>query len=247
MTEHSKALLAWHWLADDRKTQYGRPRVLVTPGLKLSLPDGEEPELCQRGFHASVRVLDALRYAQGAVICRVRLSGIIVRGDDKVVASSREVLWMADATETLHLFACDEAERAMARVENPDQRSVAAIVAKRAWLRGEITDKQLAAARDAAWAAARVAAWAAAWDAARVAARDAAWAAAWAAARDAARAAARVAARDAAWAAAWDAARVAARDAAWAAASDAASDAARDAQNKRLTAALMKLRPKGTK
>jgi hypothetical protein len=149
--------------------------------------------LCQRGFHASVRVLDALRYAQGAVICRVRLSGIIVRGDDKVVASSREVLWMADATETLHLFACDEAERAMARVENPDQRSVAAIVAKRAWLRGEITDKQLAAARDAAWAAA--------WDAARAAAWDAASAAAW----DAAWAAASAAAWDAAWAAAWDA------------------------------------------
>jgi hypothetical protein len=173
MTEHSETLLAWHWLADDRKTQYDRPRVLVTPGLKLSLPDGEEPKLRQRGFHASVRVLDALLYAQGAVICRVRLSGIIVRGDDKVVASSREVLWMADATETLHLFACDEAERAMARVENPDHRSVAAIVAKRAWLRGEITDKQL----DAAWDAASDAAWdaarAAAWDAARSAASDA--------------------------------------------------------------------------
>jgi hypothetical protein len=58
-----------------------------------------------------------------------------------------------------------------------------------------------AAARDAAWdaarAAARDAAWDAAWDAARAAARDAAW--------DAARAAARDAAWDAARAAAWDA------------------------------------------
>ncbi|WP_394142564.1 hypothetical protein [Burkholderia multivorans] len=61
---------------------------------------------------------------------------------------------------------------------------------------------KLAAARAAAWAAARVAAWDAAWAAARVAAwdaaRDAAWAAAGDAARDAARAAARAAARDAA-------------------------------------------------
>ena len=59
------------------------------------------------------------------------------------------------------------------------------------------------------WAAAR----AAAWDAARDAARAAAWDAAWDAARDAA--------RDAAWAAAWAAAWDAARDAAWAAARDA--------------------------
>ena len=52
---------------------------------------------------------------------------------------------------------------------------------------GLATDDELAAARDAAWAAA--------WHAAR----DAAWDAAWAAARDAAKAAAKAAARDAAW------------------------------------------------
>ncbi len=98
-----------------------------------------------------------------------------------------------------------------------------------------------AAARAAAWDAARAAAgdaavdaaWAVAWDAARAAARAAAGAAARAAAWDAARAAARDAAWDAAWAAAraaaWDAAWDATGDAAWAAARDAAWDAARAA------------------
>jgi hypothetical protein len=75
-----------------------------------------------------------------------------------------------------------------------------------------------AAARDAAWDAARDAARAAAWAAARDEARDAAW--------DAARAAARDAAWDEARDAAWDAARAAARDAAWAAARDEARSAA---------------------
>lgn len=51
---------------------------------------------------------------------------------------------------------------------------------KRMWLRGEISDAELAAARDAAWAAARDTAEAAAW----YTARYAAWAAAWDAARD---------------------------------------------------------------
>ena len=117
---------------------------------------------------------------------------------DKLWAVLREELI---EPEKLHKFACLCAERALSRVENPDPRSIAAIAAKRAWLRGEITDAELklaeGAARDAASAAARDAASDAAW----AAARAAAWAAAWAAARAAA------------WAAAWDAAGDAARDA----------------------------------
>lgn len=127
---------------------------------------------------------------------------------DKLWAVLREEFIDADI---LHEFACRCAEYALSLVDNPDPRSVAAIEAKRKWMRGEITDKELAAARDAAWAAAedaaraasgaasgaaRAAALAAAEDAARAAA-DAAWAAA-----RAARAAAR-ATRDAAWTAAW--------------------------------------------
>ena len=94
----------------------------------------------------------------------------------------------------LHEFACRCAEYALSFVDNPDPRSIAVIEAKRKWLRGEIKDKELRAAgdaaRDAAGAAARDAALAAARDAAgsaaRDAARDAAGSAAWAAARDAA-------------------------------------------------------------
>lgn len=58
-------------------------------------------------------------------------------------------------SDILNEFACRCAERALSRVENPDPRSVAAIQAKRAWLRGEITDAELDAAWDAAWAAVR--------------------------------------------------------------------------------------------
>ena len=145
--------------------------------------------------------------------------------------------------ETLHELACRCAERALSRVENPDPRSIAAIAAKRAWMRGEITDAELKlaegasmaaawdAARDAARGAARAAARAAARDAARDAARGAAWNAARNAAWAAARAATRAAARDAERAAAWNAARAAAWDAAW----DAARDAERAWQVETLT------------
>ena len=117
----------------------------------------------------------------------------------------------------LHEFACRCAEYALSFVESPDSRSIAAIEAKRKWLRGKITDAELDAARgeardaahDAAMYAARIAARVAAqdvaWVIARVIAQDAAWAAArnivWSVANDAAldiACAARIAARDAA-------------------------------------------------
>ena len=144
----------------------------------------------------------------------------------------------------LHEFGCWCADEALKLIDNPDPRSVKAVMAKRQWLRGEITDAALERARAAAWVAvwvARAAAWAAqdaAWAAqdAAGAAPDAAWAAdldVRAAAREAAQAA-----QDAAWAAEIDVraaareAAQAAQDAAWAAETDArdARDAAISAQ-----------------
>ena len=73
--------------------------------------------------------------------------------------SAQDKLWSVLREEfieapTLHEFACRCAEYALSFVKNPDQRSIVAIVAKRKWLRGEITDAELYAARDAAWYAA---------------------------------------------------------------------------------------------
>ena len=96
-----------------------------------------------------------------------------VSPDDRLWAVLREEFIPAPL---LHEFACRCAEQALRLVEQPDPRSIAAINAKRAWLRGEIDDEKLAAA----WAAAQAAARDAAWDSAR--------AAAWAAARAAAQA-----------------------------------------------------------
>ena len=90
----------------------------------------------------------------------------------------------------LHEFACRCAEYALSFVESPDPRSIAAIGAKRKWLRGKITDAGLYAARaaalDAVSSAAMDAAQVAAWVAASNTARGAAWAAARVAAQDAA-------------------------------------------------------------
>ena len=135
--------------------------------------------------------------------------------------SAQDKLWSVLREESidapiLHEFACRCAEYALSFVESPDPQSIAAIEAKRKWLRGEITDAELDVARVAARVAAHDAAMYAARIAARVAAQDVAWVIA------------RVIAQDAAWAAALDTA-CAARVVASRAARDAASRAARDA------------------
>ena len=160
--------------------------------------------LCERGLHASESVLDALQYANSSMLCRVESSGQIARGDDKYCSTRRKVLAVRDIAPILHEFACHVAEDVLTKANITDAQPWAAIAAKRAWLRGEITDVELLAAGDAARDAARAVAQAArdaAWTATRYAAREAAWAAAGEAAE-----AARDAARDAAWNAAWAAA-----------------------------------------
>lgn len=138
----------------------------------------------------------------------------------------------------LHEFACRRAERALSLVCEPDKRSIAAIETKRAWLRGECSDDDLAAARAAAWDAECAASSTAAWDAAWEAAWDAASAAVSAAERDAESAAAN-AARSAAWAAAC-AAEMAAESAPWAAES-AERAAALDDERERQVAELVRM------
>jgi hypothetical protein len=118
--------------------------------------------MCEHGYHASVRAIDALSYAAGPVICRDELSVEILHAADKMVGHRRRLLWTLGAERSerlLHEFACDVAEDGL-RCERksgrePDARSWEAIESKRGWLRGEVSNTELAAARAAAEANAR--------------------------------------------------------------------------------------------
>jgi hypothetical protein len=172
--------LYWHFLREDRCMQHP-PHTLVEAGSTYTAVG--PLWLCGNGMHASVQAIDALEYAPGNIVCRVRLGEERVSDTDKVCARERTVLWMADAAPVLHEFSCLLAQRALdhatERGHPPDPRSTAVLVAKRAWLRGELDDAALDAAgvqakeasRDAHGAASE-ADWGSAWAAAKVAARD---------------------------------------------------------------------------
>jgi hypothetical protein len=237
-------VLAWHFLPEDRRLRWGS-REIVEVGRTLEMKG--KPEMCNRGFHASRRIIDALKYATGPILCRVEVGGTILEDDDKLVGTTRRVVAMADASPMLHLFACDLAEAVLKAAGVTDSRALGVIQAKRLWVAGDTTDAEMAAALAAACDAACDEACDAACDEACDESCDEAWDAAWAAACDEALDAARDAARDAAWGAArdaecdaecdeaWDASCDEALGAARAAARAAARGAARDAHNTDLT------------
>ena len=173
-----------YWFCQKKMTSPNAPKMVWKVGQTRTMKGKIVP--CERGFHASPTLWDALTYAPGPIACLVELGGTIIpHGDDKFAASSRKLLAAVDVSKELRLFAADCAEHVIHLFEREypnDDRPRKAIEAARAYADGEIDG-------DAAWAAveaARAAAWDASWDAARAAAWDADWDA-WAAARDAER------------------------------------------------------------
>jgi hypothetical protein len=194
---------AWWFSPPDGRLAYGDGRPIVV-GETLTV----EPPivLCKRGLHASVRAIHALYYAQSSTVCRVRLGGTIVHGGDKVAASQRTVLWMADPERVLRGWGAWCAMGALLGSSPVDQRSIDAVLLVQRYVDGEdISSAVWRAAESAARRATRRAASDAASDAARRAARSAAWSAARSAAWSAAESAAWSAAESAAWSAAWSA------------------------------------------
>ena len=160
---------AWHFVADTRKLRDGQKLKVG----KTYHHDGPV-EMCHSGLHASRRVLDALRYAPGCTLCEVEVWGGVVEHSDKLVGRHRTVLSATDVTNVLHEFACQVAEQLLGAAGVKNVRSWDAIDAKRAWLRGDISDAKLGKVWDAALAV---------WDEARYAAstdaRYAAWYTVW--------------------------------------------------------------------
>ena len=148
----------YHWSRNNRKLGYGDQREIVA-GETLFVRG--HIEMCSFGLHASPLVMDAIKYAPGCYLWEVELSGEVIHGEDKSVASSRKALFGYDSTQDLIKFAkwcAGRAARAAAYAAAYAAAGAAAAAAAAAAARD---------ARDAAYAAdARAAAGAAAYAAA---------------------------------------------------------------------------------
>ena len=72
-----------------------RGRVKIRPGLQQVRPLGSTLGLCVEGYHASLKRADAESYRPGGVCWLVELSGRVVIGKNKVVASRRRFICRA--------------------------------------------------------------------------------------------------------------------------------------------------------
>ena len=140
----SKDVLAWHFVGDTLRD--GRP----IPADGVTLKHKGKLELCASGLHASERLIDALLYAPGPILCRVQMGGTIKKESDKLVARQRTILWRVNSTDVLRKFA----------------RQCALDVAH-LWNMPPVVRQYLETGDERLRAAARAVAWAAAWDAAR--------------------------------------------------------------------------------
>jgi hypothetical protein len=140
-------ILGWHFAQDDGCLGYGDGRKIIAGGI-LSVDC--EPRCCQCGLHCSRNIMDALRHSLGVMLCRVEVWGDVHKSDDKLCGTHRKTIAMADASTVLHEFAVWCARQALKLVDDPDPRSVKALMVKSAWIKGKASDEELAAARAAA-------------------------------------------------------------------------------------------------
>jgi hypothetical protein len=174
-----KQITGWYFAPQNNNLGYGDDRE-ISVGITHEV-DGEIIP-CKRGLHLSKRPIDALQYASGPIIYRVKGYGTVIpHGDpiDKYACSRREyIAGGVDASGVLRQFARE-----------------CALGVIHLWGAPEIVVQYLNTGDEEI----RSAAWYTAWSAARSAAGFAAWSAAWSAAGDAAGSAVWPAARSAAW------------------------------------------------
>ena len=193
-----RTMLGWWFANDSGVLPHGDGRTVVV-GATHTVKGAIVP--CANGLHAAAHVFDALSYAPGSTLYRVRLGGVIrAHGQpvDKYAASKRTYLGRINAEVLLRQFARACALRAVERHwpgvpqvvvdylrTGDESKRAAASAAARAAVRAAARDAAAATDAAAAWDAASAAASAAAWDAASAAASAAATDAVRAAARDA--------------------------------------------------------------
>ena len=145
-------MLAYHFIAPDLKTRFDNLQAKVGEVLEVA----GEIKLCNFGLHASVHPWDALLHAQTeqTTLCLVELSGKIIEGDDKVVASKRKILKTVDAKplfQRIALFAAKEVLPIFEKKYPDDKRVRTCIEVTERYLKGKATKEELEVARSAAY------------------------------------------------------------------------------------------------
>ena len=100
-TVATKPVLGWHFLRADGTMRNGEK----PPRVGHYMRHTGKVDMCNFGLHFSRRAIDALDYARGPIVCRVRCRDIVDEHGEKAVCRERKILWRYDATDVLRAFA----------------------------------------------------------------------------------------------------------------------------------------------
>lgn len=101
---------AWHFARQDERTRYTNEPIVVGEALYATGP----LSLCENGLHGSLRIIDALAYANGCILYEVNIEGDILIEKDKICGRKRTAIAKYDFRDALVKFArfcADEAKR----------------------------------------------------------------------------------------------------------------------------------------
>lgn len=131
---------AWHFLplsGDLRRADHRSPADGET------IKNRGTPKVGRHGLHAAGRLIDALKYAPGPALCRVRVGGIIARRKPQIAATERTIIWRIDGEESLRLcvrLAIAAAEFAIGQAHpdgGADSRVLDAVAVAGRWAEGQ--------------------------------------------------------------------------------------------------------------
>lgn len=169
----------WKFLKSDLKSAHGSLKWKVGEWKKIE----GQVTLCENGFHASKKILDALSYVRGEVLAYVEVKGKHKSEEDKQAWSEMRIEkayhWTNEDSISLAIYAAELCLANFEKTRPDDKRPRDAIEAAKAYLKNPCEKTRIAAS--AAWSAASAASEvSAAWSAASAArsAADAAWSAA---------------------------------------------------------------------
>jgi hypothetical protein len=117
-------------------------------------------EMCERGFHASENIIDAMGYANPEALALVEARGKILKQDDQQCASEMRLIkaweWTKPDSVALAIYAAELVIKNFEREFPGDKRPRLAIEAAKAWLKNPTEENRSAAesAARSAWSAA---------------------------------------------------------------------------------------------
>ena len=167
LSRKEKKIIGYKFIQDNMKSKNGNHKWELGKWYKE-----EQVLICNKGFHACLRPIDAFEYQYGEKFFIVEAKGKIIKDKDKFVAQEMRLIKEIPLDKVSRQFALFCAKSCLKNYTDKypnDKRVSDCIKAVEDYLDGKITLKDLSAASSAAWSAAE--------SAASSAAKSAAWSA----------------------------------------------------------------------